>query len=448
MQNRDEILMLYTQGLGYTEIIDRLKLAGNREEVAERIRNVVRVAIKKGEVQRRNLKARKGKVIFEQKELNAETTPPPAREFYEMKADGTITQDKIIEICEQEEKSPYSLMVAHGFDPQLWEVVSYRNNFWHSQQKGGKLLVMGQSRITVRPLKAAITTENIDAYFNYKTLTNQVGEIIPTNYDEAGQTLEICLPDWHAGLLAWREETGQDYDLHIAQERLRHCVMDIVSRCRNKHLKKIYLVTLGDLLHFDNDEQKTTKGTFQQADGRLSKIFDFTLDTLIDFVSILATLAPTEIIYIPGNHDRLTGYMAIKAVEMAFRSTLTVTFDTKPRSEKWRLFGGNLVGWHHGDAPSKNMKNWLQHKARKEFGQARYAEIHNGHLHSQGVRETNRDLNLDGEMSGITIRTLPTIAPSSFWESQQEYSSVLKTLMCFVWHDEIGLREIWYSNIA
>ena len=224
--------------------------------------------------------------------------------------------------------------------------------------------------------------------------------------------------------------------------------MNVLAIPSARSWKKIVLVTLGDLMHIDNDSQTTTKGTLQQADGRMAKIFNFTVDSITEFLLALRVLAPVEVIYIPGNHDRVTGYMAVKAVAMRFWNDKEVAFDIEPRSEKWRVFGRSLVGWHHGDAPSKNMRNWLQHKARREFGEAKYCEIHTGHYHSQSGKETNRDINTEGEMSGVTIRSLPTISPSSFWESQQLYSSVLRTLMCFVWNDGIGLREIWYSNIG
>ena len=40
---------------------------------------------------------------------------------------------------------------------------------------------------------------------------------------------------------------------------------------------------------------------------------------LIDGITILGDIAPVDVIYLAGNHDRTTGYMVIKAAEQAFR---------------------------------------------------------------------------------------------------------------------------------
>ena len=88
--------------------------------------------------------------------------------------------------------------------------------------------------------------------------------------------------------MSWRKETGEDYDVHIAKDHFYKCLYDNIEMQKTKKLKKIFFVTLGDLLHFDNDNQTTTKGTFQQADGRMAKIYDSILDMLIDGITILA----------------------------------------------------------------------------------------------------------------------------------------------------------------
>src|SRR5690606_29055548 len=39
----------------------------------------------------------------------------------------------------------------------------------------------------------------------------------------------IPLPDLHVGLLAWEEETGGNYDMHIARETMRRALIDLVE---------------------------------------------------------------------------------------------------------------------------------------------------------------------------------------------------------------------------
>ena len=353
------------------------------------------------------------------------------------KENGEMVFEGIIELLSGEQITPDIVMKAHNLNPDEWKVISFTSNAWQSQVKGGRKIVLWQSKITVKPVNTTeITFADIDRYFATKDLTVP---IIPMTdyYDPKGEVLEICIPDLHAGLLSWRYETGEDYDLNITKKRFFKAISDIVARCKDASFSKILLVTLGDLLHTDNDNQTTTKGTFQQVDGRLAKIFDYTLDMMIDAIKILSEIAPVEVIYLCGNHDRVLGYTLIKAAEKAFGGDERVTFDVAPNPQKYRLLGNTLIGWTHGDMSKKNMHGWLQDRARKEFGKSRYAEIHSGHLHSEQVYEA----------AGITIRHMPNLAAASYWEHQQGYPHTTKTVVCYRWHLKKGLRSIWYNNI-
>jgi len=372
-----------------------------------------------------------------------ESLPPNSK----MNPDGSIMHDKLITIYEGQDMTPEYMMKAHGLDPYKWKIVTYCNNNWHSQIKGGKRLLMCQSKITVKP-HDGISLSDMDDYFANKKFEYDKPLTEPLNYDPAGEILEIDLPDLHSGLLAWKNETGEDYDVHIALKHFYQCFYDIVARCKGKKIKRILFATLGDLLHTDNDNQTTTKGTFQQSDGRLTKIFNATLDMLIDSITILGGIAPVEVIYLPGNHDRTTGCFLIKAVEMAFRKDSNITFDTKPDPQKFKLCGNVLLGFTHGDMPSKNMVSWLQQSAREEYGLSKFAEIHSGHWHSEKTQEVKKDTTQTIDDGGVVIRYLPTICNASYWEHQQGYNSAVKAMMAFIWNETTGLREAWYSNIA
>jgi hypothetical protein len=159
---------------------------------------------------------------------------------------------------------------------------------------------------------------------------------------------------------------------------------------------------------------------------------------IIDGIKMLCTVAPVEVIYLCGNHDRVLGYTLAKATEKAFTGHRGVNFDVSPNPQKHRLLGVSLVGWTHGDMPKKNMSGWLQDRARKEFGMCKYAEIHSGHYHSEQVQS---------DASGVVIRYMPNIASASYWEHQQGFSRGVKTVVCYRWHPQFGLRSIWYNNI-
>lgn len=357
--------------------------------------------------------------------------------------DGSIVKDKLVFIHSQEDLKPERLIELHGLNPKLYKMISYCSNLWNGMGKDGANNTLYQSKITVKPIITDVTVKEIDEYFNNKVFINSKPLTTYEQYSSVGEVLEICIPDLHAGLLAWRKETGKDYDLKIAKQNFRKGINDIIGRCYNRTFSKILFVTLGDLLHTDNDQNTTTKGTFQNVDGRIAKIFSETLDLLIEAITSLGNIAPVEVVYIGGNHDLLSGYTLLKATEMAFRNDDNVTFDTDPNPQKYRLIGVNLVGWCHGDMPLKNMSSWLQQRARVEFGQSKYAEVHSAHFHSEKTNEYRQTQ----EENGIIVRWLPSICSSSLWEHKQGYSNTVSTVLSFVWNPSLGLRETWYSTI-
>lgn len=360
------------------------------------------------------------------------------RETITYKGDGTTTFEGIIELMDGEPITPETIMEAHGLDSRQWDVSSYRTNFWQTQAKEGKKLLLYQSRITVKPKKQiAITFDDIDKYFEAKDYSKDKLPIDCINYDPKGEVLEIKIPDLHVGMLAWRGEVGSDYDLKIVKRNFFSCINDIVKRCKLKKLRKIVLITLGDFLHVDNDDGTTTRGTKQQMDGRMAKIVECAEDMLIDGITILGKLAPVEYIYIAGNHDRVCGYMLARSVSNVFRNDLNVTCDISPNPIKHRRYGVSLVLYHHGDAPKKNIGEIPMLHAREELSKAKFVEVNLGHYHSEEIKTVN----------GTRIRYFPTICTSTYWEHQQAYGSSMKAIVCDIRNDKTGLRETWYTTI-
>lgn len=351
--------------------------------------------------------------------------------------DGSQTCNETFRVDNSEKlKDIDSLLKLHGYNEgsEKWDIISSRNTLWGPE--GDKLCA---SSITVKPKEANWKLEDVDEYFKTKEFKNISSNFIPTNYDPDGEVLEITCPDIHAGLLSYQGECGigENYDIKIVKERFYKCISDIIERIKDKKFSKIYLVPLGDLLHVDNAQYSSSRFTVQDCDGRYTKMFNNTLDMLIDTVEMLSKFSKVHVPYISGNHSRVMEYTLIKALEVAFRNNDNVYIDAAPTPSKFEHFGNVLIGWSHGDSSKDNVAEWLQSYARKEFGNSRYVEVHLGHKHTT----------MTIEKSGMIIRHLPTICSSSSWENQQLYNKGVKTMVSFVWNPNNGLREMWYSNI-
>lgn len=47
-----------------------------------------------------------------------------------MNKDGSQTSSTSIQMTREEAKDPDFVLRAHGFDPELWQIISAKNNFW------------------------------------------------------------------------------------------------------------------------------------------------------------------------------------------------------------------------------------------------------------------------------------------------------------------------------
>lgn len=369
----------------------------------------------------------------------------PKKETIEFNSEKNITtSDKIVALNSNEINNSEALMKAHGFDTKLFSLVNAKSSIWQQGTKdGGKTLY--SSKISVRPKQAYdISFEDIDEYFSKKHVYNGLSILEEQAYDnrDSEDFLEICLQDLHIGLLSCENETGEKYSIEEAKERLEYAIADILNRSEGRHFKRVVFSMLGDILHVDNQQNTTTKGTRQDVDSRINTMFDCALDLIINTIKTLTKIAPVEVINVVGNHDSTVNYMLSRSVEMAYKNNPKVTFYNSPNPRKWRRYGKVLIGWTHGDLKSKNVADWLQCEAYEDWGESKFRECHMGHLHSVSTLQK-----IEESGSGLIIRYLPTLCASSAWEHHQGYNKNQKTLMSFVWNENKGLRDIWYSSI-
>ena len=357
----------------------------------------------------------------------------------------TTTSEKTISVLPSEINNSDTLLNAHGFNPREFELVSAKNSRWDNNGDGDK--VRYSSKITVRPRKDdGITYEDIDDYFYKLTHTLRDSMIVtgaPEQYDKDGEILEIDLQDLHIGLFSYGAETGEDYDIKIACKRISKALNDIKNRTQGRRFSKIVLALLGDILHTDNEQGTTTKGTRQDVDTRPTKMFDKTLDLLIDFIFELGQIAPVDVVTVSGNHDNYISYTLYKALEMAYRDEPNVVFYNSPNPRKALRYGKCLIGFCHGDQKNNSLATWLQNEYAEDWGKTKYREVHCGHLHS-----LHSDMqNFEESQNGLIVRRLFATTSASAWEHRQGYPKNLKTVMCFVWNPNKGLREIWYNTV-
>ena len=305
-------------------------------------------------------------------------------------------------------------------------ITGMKYQIWHGAIKGGGKQMLYNIKVNLAPKSAEdITPEDFAQFFGDNegrfAALPAVAQFGPA--PNASTYLECDFADLHFGLLAHKPEVGEHYDLKIARERTLMCARSIVNRNQGRRFKSINLVTLGDIIHVDNGDMTTTHGTKQDTEGRVPKMLDVAVATLVEVVRILEELkSPITYTYVPGNHDTNLGYAVAMCVQAILRNDPNVTFDIAPTLFKTVRYGCTIVGLSHGEANDKRAHTDLINQHRREFGLSDYAEIHMGHLHSEAAKDV---------IGGVMLYRVPAICPSSYWEKSQGYAAVNRGLMTF-----------------
>lgn len=138
------------------------------------------------------------------------------------------------------------------------------------------------------------------------------------------------LSDWHIGLLAWHQETGDDWDLSIAKDVISRAMRRLVAS--SPASEQAVVIGLGDLLHADNYQNRTARsGHVLDVDGRYPKVLRVATELVIETIELaLQKHAKVLVRLIPGNHDDQSAIAVSLAIEMFFAGNERVTVDTDP----------------------------------------------------------------------------------------------------------------------
>src|SRR5262249_18782900 len=144
-------------------------------------------------------------------------------------------------------------------------------------------------------------------------------------------------------------ETGQSYDLAIAERLFRDAVEDLLDYASGFVFDQIVIPVGNDFLHFDNFRNQTSNGTPLDVDGRFPKVFVAGEMSMIWAVELLRGVAPVKLIWVRGNHDTISSFCLARVLLNRFHNADDVEVDCSPTKHKYIRYGKNLLGFTHGD---------------------------------------------------------------------------------------------------
>jgi len=379
--------------------------------------------------------------------MHGEDRPISEMEEVVVKQDGSRTTTRMLLLSEEDQQSPTRIMTLMGYDPLQWELISCksRRNYWDTSMKlKDENKVTSSAKSTNHAFMVTLTVKPIQNAVTVDTIREALAELPPFKlpeykYKQGGMMLELPILDFHFGKLAWKDETGQDYDLKIAEKLYRDTVLDILARVKayGLQIERIIYPIGQDYFHVDTIGNTTTAGTPLDTDTRWEKMYKKGIDLLIWTIEQLRSIAPVECMYVAGNHDKMLSYCATITLHAHYRSCDGVTVDISPSPRKYIEYGKCLIGYSHGKEEGKRIDTLMQIEANEAWGRSEYREWHLGDLHHEDAREAG----------GIIIRRISAITATDAWHAEKAFVGSVQKAQAFVWDRELGLQAIINSVV-
>ena len=198
------------------------------------------------------------------------------------------------------------------------------------------------------------------------------------------------LTDYHLGMLAWAEESGDDWDISIA-ESLAVKWLEEAIRCAPP-AEVAVLANMGDFLHWDGLSAVTPQSKHVlDADTRYTKLVRVAIRLIRRLIQmLLESHGKVHVIMAEGNHDEASSVWLREALKVVYEDEPRITFDDNPDPYYCYEFGNTVLFFHHGHKrKAEQVDHVLVSKFREEFGRTKYAYAHTGHLHHLKALETN-----------------------------------------------------------
>jgi hypothetical protein len=362
--------------------------------------------------------------------------------------------------------SQEELMEAYNISSLEWRVEKYiirtsegyrkdRSVSWHVKdgqvisgdvEDSGKMLVVPLYHMELRLIRKE---SEIRAHNAIEEMVQEAKKFAP-KYPKIkyishndGMLYEIAMPDIHFGRLTWHEESGDDFDIKIAERIVSNTLLKLLQYSKNFVVDRILLPLGNDFFNVNSKTNTTVRGTPQQEDTRWQKTFRAGRKLAIQMIDTCTAIAPTDVLFVPGNHDEEKIFYLGDALECWYHNNENVHIDNIAKSRKYYNYGRVLLGFTHGDAEvMKKLPNLMQFEVPQLWGNSLYREWHTGDKH----HKTDFILEVD-EQIGIVIRILRSLVPADAWTFNHGFVGSQRASEAFLWHPENGLIAQFTAGI-
>lgn len=332
------------------------------------------------------------------------------------------TGSKKITLESDKPLSPKEIEKLAGVD----NISTFIDRVWSKSHKNGSWTYS----ILVVNRKSEYNLDNFTKFLdNWKPLNISINKIGFKN-DKETVDVELNIADFHLAKKSFQGDTleSKTFDYYKA-------VRDLVSKVTSSYnINKLVFPIGNDMFHSDNYQNNTTMGTPQDVTVWYDEEYEKGFELLANSISFLATQAKeVEVILVQGNHDRTKGFFVAHALQVFFSNDKSIKFQRKESRTKHTVLGNTFIGYHHGNKCTLESLPILfatTPEYSKDFGNAKYREIHTGDKHHYLAKEITG--------SGVRIQQVPSLSGHDRYHVDNGFINQVRAALAFVYHPEQG----------
>lgn len=214
-------------------------------------------------------------------------------------------------------------------------------------------------------------------------------------------------------------------DIHFGKEGnetidkdFEDTVYSLIKRAIASHnIDELFFVVGGDLINMDTFHGATTSGTPLDNSTTATEAYIQAFDAMIWAITFIVNYVNhLTIVYVPGNHDRLSSFHLVHALSKAIDSD-KITWDIKYEERKVHVWHNNFNAFEHGDAVSKNTPIVYATEFAQEWGNTKNRTLFTGHFHQNKKVEYITT----AETAGFIHKTLPSLSKTDYYHYHKKY---------------------------
>lgn len=225
----------------------------------------------------------------------------------------------------------------------------------------------------------------------------------------------INIGDAHLGMLAHEAETGENFDLKIAERELCAAISILIDEMG--HHDRVVINDLGDFTHYENFTGTTeASGHALDFDSRFPRMIDVYSRVMRFIVDKVMEKANTvDVIINQGNHSRTNDIWMAELLRVAYGHTGRVNVLNNGSVFIGYRMGNTLVMTHHSDkCRPHRLASVMTTDFRIDYGETEYHYVDIGHIHHGMVLKEHPD---------ISIESFNTLAPKDKWATDGGWRS-------------------------